>query len=317
MLNSRVPAIRLAGLPASIDRVVRLVSHLQHSDGPVLECAGRKLDLARPVIMGVINTTPDSFSDGGTLYRGSRLDIERAMARAREMVAAGAAILDIGGESTRPGARPVSTDEEMHRVLPLVGRIAAELSVVISVDTSSPELMREAAGAGAGLLNDVRALTRDGALEAAGSTGLPICLMHMHGEPLTMQVAPHYVDVVTEVAVYLQGRVAACERQGIARERLLLDPGFGFGKSLSHNMQLLKGLPRLTALGLPVVVGLSRKSIIGKLLGRDVEQRLPASLALAVLAAERGAAVIRTHDVAATADAVAMWVALEKWQIYD
>ena len=145
------------------------------------------------------------------------------------------------------------------------------------------------------------------------STGLPICLMHMQGEPVTMQVAPHYVDVVTEVAAYLQGRVAACERQGIARERLLLDPGFGFGKSLSHNMQLLQGLPRLAAMGLPLVVGLSRKSIIGKLLGRDVEQRLPASLALAVLAAERGAAVIRTHDVAATADAVAMWVALEKW----
>lgn len=263
--------------------------------------------------MGVINTTPDSFSDGGTLYRGAHLDIEQAMTRAREMVAAGASILDIGGESTRPGAQPVSTDEEMDRVLPLVGRIAAELAVVISVDTSSPELMREAAGAGAGLLNDVRALTRDGALEAAAGSGLPICLMHMQGEPVTMQVAPHYVDVVTEVAAYLQGRVAACERHGIARERLLLDPGFGFGKSLSHNMQLLQGLPRLAVMGLPLVVGLSRKSIIGKLLGRGVEQRLPASLALAVLAAERGAAVIRTHDVAATADAVAMWVALDKW----
>jgi dihydropteroate synthase len=263
--------------------------------------------------MGVINTTPDSFSDGGTLYRGAHLDIEQAMARAREMVAAGAAILDIGGESTRPGAQPVSTHEEMDRVMPLVRRIAAELAVVISVDTSSPELMREAAGAGAGLLNDVRALTRDGALEAAAGSGLPICLMHMQGEPVTMQVAPHYVDVVTDVAAYLQGRIAACERQGIARERLLLDPGFGFGKSLGHNMQLLQGLPRLAAIGLPLVVGLSRKSIIGKLLGRTVEQRMPASLALAVLAAERGAAVIRTHDVAATADAVAMWVALEEW----
>jgi dihydropteroate synthase len=267
--------------------------------------------------MGVINTTPDSFSDGGTLYRGSRLDMERAMARVREMAAAGAAILDIGGESTRPGAHPVSPDEEMDRVLPLVGRIAAELAVVISVDTSSPTLMREAAGAGAGLLNDVRALTRDGALAAAADTGLPICLMHMQGEPGSMQVAPHYADVVNEVAAYLQGRVEACERQGVVRERLLLDPGFGFGKSVAHNMQLLQGLPRLAAMGLPLVVGLSRKSLIGKLLGRDVEQRLPASLALAVLAAERGAAVIRTHDVAATADAVAMWVALEKWQIYD
>jgi dihydropteroate synthase len=286
---------------------------LQHSAGPVLECAGRRLDLTHPVIMGVINTTPDSFSDGGTLYRGSRLDIERAMTRAREMAAAGAAILDIGGESTRPGAHPVSPNEEMDRVLPLLGRIAAELAVVISVDTSSPTLMREAAGAGAGLLNDVRALSREGALEAAAGTGLPICLMHMQGEPGTMHLAPHYVDVVTEVDAYLQGRVEACERQGIARARLLLDPGFGFGKSVAHNLQLLQGLPRLAAMGLPLVVGLSRKSLIGKLLGREVGQRLPASLALAVLAAERGAAVIRTHDVAATADAVAMWVALEEW----
>jgi len=304
--------VRLGGLPASIDRG-RLVPHLQYSDRPILECAGRTLDLTHPVIMGVINATPDSFSDGGTLYRGSRLDMERAMARARKMAAGGAAILDIGGESTRPGALPVSPDEEMDRVLPLVGRIAAELPVVISVDTSSPTLMREAARAGAGLLNDVRALTRDGALAAAADTGLPVCLMHMQGEPGTMQVAPHYADVVNEVAAYLQGRVEACERQGIVRERLLLDPGFGFGKSLSHNMQLLQGLPRLAAIGLPLVVGLSRKSLIGILLGRDVEQRLPASLALAVLAAERGAQVIRTHDVAATADAVAMWAALEEW----
>jgi len=263
--------------------------------------------------MGVINTTPDSFSDGGTLYRGARLDVERAMSRAREMVAAGAAILDIGGESTRPGAQPISPEEEMERVVPLVLRIAAELAVVISVDTSSPALMRTAASAGAGLLNDVRALTRDGALEAAADTGLPVCLMHMQGEPATMQVAPEYVDVVTEVATYLQDRVAACERHGIVREQLLIDPGFGFGKSVAHNMQLLQGLPRLAAMGLPLVVGLSRKSIIGKLLGRDVQQRLPASLALAVLAVERGAAVIRTHDVAATADAVAMWVAMREW----
>lgn len=283
--------------------------------GPTLRCAGRTLHLSRPAIMGVINTTPDSFSDGGTLYRGARLDVERAMSRAREMVAAGAAILDIGGESTRPGAQPISPEEEMERVVPLVLRIAAELAVVISVDTSSPALMRAAASAGAGLLNDVRALTRDGALEAAADTGLPVCLMHMQGEPATMQVAPEYVDVVTEVATYLQDRVAACERHGIVREQLLIDPGFGFGKSVAHNMQLLQGLPRLAAMGLPLVVGLSRKSIIGKLLGRDVQQRLPASLALAVLAVERGAAVIRTHDVAATADAVAMWVAMREWAV--
>jgi dihydropteroate synthase len=264
--------------------------------------------------MGVINTTPDSFSDGGTLYRGSRLDIERAMERAREMAAAGAAILDIGGESTRPGAQPVTVEEEMDRVLPLVERVTAELEVVSSVDSSSPVLMREAASAGAGLLNDVRALTREGALEEAAATGLPVCLMHMQGEPGTMQAVPHYADVVTEVCDYLLGRVASCEGQGMARERLLLDPGFGFGKAVTHNIQLLRELPRLATLGFPLVVGLSRKSLIGKLLpGREVGERLPASLALAVLAAERGAAVIRTHDVAATADAVAMCVALDDW----
>tara|TARA_B110000285_G_scaffold144318_1_gene161216 strand:- start:1022 stop:1822 length:801 start_codon:yes stop_codon:yes gene_type:complete len=262
--------------------------------------------------MGIINVTPDSFSDGATLYRGSNLDIERAMTRAREMVASGAAILDIGGESTRPGASPVSVNEEMDRVLPLVARIAAELETVISVDTSTPVLMREAANAGAGLLNDVRALTREGALEAAAAANLPICLMHMQGEPGNMQVAPHYDDVVEDVCEYLQSRIACCERQGIARNRLLLDPGFGFGKSVTHNLQLLRELPRLAAIGLPLVVSLSRKSLIGKLLGREVGQRLPASLALAVLAAERGAAVIRTHDVAATVDAVSMLMALEE-----
>lgn len=263
--------------------------------------------------MGVINTTPDSFSDGGTLYCNSRLDMEAAMARAREMVAAGAKILDIGGESTRPGALPVSPAEEMDRVLPLVEKIARDIAVVVSVDSSTPEVMREAAFAGAGLLNDVRALTREGALQAAAATGLTICLMHMQGEPGTMQVAPHYTDVVTEVSEYLHGRVIACAEHGIARERLLLDPGFGFGKSVIHNMQLLRGLSRLADMGIPLVVGLSRKSMIGKLLGRDVGQRMPASLALAVLAVERGAAIIRTHDVAATADAVAMWQALEEF----
>jgi len=284
----------------------------QYSAGPVLECAGRRLDLSRPVVMGIINVTPDSFSDGATLYRGSNLDIERAMTRAREMVASGAAILDIGGESTRPGASPVSVNEEMDRVLPLVARIAAELETVISVDTSTPVLMREAANAGAGLLNDVRALTREGALEAAAAANVPICLMHMQGEPGSMQVAPHYDDVVEDVCEYLQSRIASCERQGIARNRLLLDPGFGFGKSVTHNLKLLRELPRLAAIGLPLVVSLSRKSLIGKLLGREVGQRLPASLALAVLAAQRGAAVIRTHDVAATVDAVSMLMALEE-----
>jgi dihydropteroate synthase len=312
----RAPVARLAVPPASTDSG-QIMSLSQHPGSPVLDCPGRSLDLSRPIIMGVINTTPDSFSDGSTLYRGAQLDLEQAMARAREMVAAGAKILDIGGESTRPGAEPVSQDQEMERVLPLVERIAAQLDVVISVDTSSPALMREAAGAGAGFLNDVRALSREGALEAAADSGLPVCLMHMQGDPDTMQVAPHYDDVVIEVGEYLMGRVAACERQGIDRQRLLLDPGFGFGKSVTHNMQLLHGLPRLLALGFPLLVGLSRKSIIGKLLGREVQQRLPASLALAVLAAQRGATIIRAHDVEATADAVAMWLALEEFGTHE
>ncbi len=276
----------------------------------MLNCAGRPLSLSRPVVMGVLNATPDSFSDGGTLYRGARLDPALAMARVRAMVAAGAAIIDVGGESTRPGAAPVSAAEEMERVLPLVERIVAELEVVVSVDTSTPALMTEAAGLGAGLINDVRALTREGAMAAAAATGLPVCLMHMRGEPGNMQQAPSYGDVVTEVAGYLRRRVAACETAGIRRGRLVLDPGFGFGKTVAHNLRLLRGLPDLAALGSPLLVGLSRKSMIGRLLGREVHERLPASLALAVLAVERGARIIRAHDVAATVDALAMWSAV-------
>ncbi len=262
--------------------------------------------------MGVINTTPDSFSDGGTLYQSARLDLELAMSRAREMVKEGALVLDIGGESTRPGAVAVSSDEEMERVLPLVERIAAELDVIISVDTSCPALMTEAASSGAGMLNDVRALAREGALEAAAASDLPVCLMHMQGKPDDMQAQPAYNDVATDVERFLVARVAACEAGGIRRQQLLLDPGFGFGKSVQHNLQLLAALPRFALLGLPLLVGLSRKSMIGKLIGREVGQRLPASLALAVLAAERGAAIIRTHDVAATHDALAMWTALKE-----
>ena len=277
---------------------------------PVLDCAGHALDLARPRVMGVINTTPDSFSDGGTLYHREQLDLDRALARARAMVAAGAAIVDIGGESTRPGASPVTEAEEMDRVLPLVERIAAELDVVISVDTSSPVLMREAAALGAGLINDVRALQRDGALEAAAATGLPVCLMHMQGDPGSMQADPVYADVVAEVAGFLRQRMEVCIQAGIGREQLLLDPGYGFGKTVAHNLALLQGLPQLAAMGAPLLVGLSRKSLIGKLIGREVDERLPASIALAVLAVERGAAIVRTHDVAETSDALAMCCAL-------
>ena len=300
------------GQPESTDSGLTALVSPTACDAPALDCAGRHLDLSRPAIMGVINTTPDSFSDGGTLFQGARLDVDLAMGRARQMVDAGAAILDIGGESTRPGAARVALAEEMDRVLPLLERIVAELDVVVSVDTSSPELMKEAARAGAGLLNDVRALTRDGALEVAANTTLPVCLMHMQGNPGTMQTAPAYDDVVAEVADFLQQRVAACAAAGIGPARLLLDPGFGFGKSVEHNLQLLRGLPSLAALGLPLVVGLSRKSIIGTLLGREVDQRLPASLGLAVLAAERYAATINADDAAATVDAVAMWVALNE-----
>ncbi len=277
---------------------------------PALDCAGRVLDLSRPRIMGVINTTPDSFSDGGTLYRGDRLNLDVAMQRARDMVAEGAVILDIGGESTRPGAAPVTVTDELERVIPLVSAITAELDVVVSVDTSSPEVMLEAAQAGAGLINDVRALAREGALEAAASTGLPVCLMHMQGSPGDMQRAPEYADVVAEVKSFLLASVERCRSAGIAPERVLIDPGFGFGKTLDHNLQLLKRLQELSDTGHPVLVGLSRKSMIGKLLERNVDERLPASLALAVLAVERGASIIRTHDVAATVDAVAMSVAL-------
>ena len=260
--------------------------------------------------MGVINTTPDSFSDGGVLYHGAKLDIDQGLQRARAMVLAGAVIIDIGGESTRPGADTVSTAQEIDRVLSLLQRIVAELDVIASVDTSSPELMTAAAAAGAGMINDVRALTRPGAIEAAAGTGLSVCLMHMQGNPANMQSAPRYEDVVTEVCTYLAERVAACEQLGIGRERIVLDPGFGFGKTVEHNLTLLQHIPRLAELGMPILAGLSRKSLIGDLIGRELGDRLPASLALAVLAVERGAHIIRTHDVAETVDAVAMAVAL-------
>ena len=276
----------------------------------MLQCAGRSLDLATPAIMGVINATPDSFSDGGSLFQGSRLDINCAMTRARALVEEGAAIIDIGGESTRPGAAAVSTGEECERVLPLVERICAELDVIVSVDTSSAQLMTEAAAAGAGMINDVRALTRQGALAAAAESGLPVCLMHMRGSPADMQQSPQYQGVVKSVADYLAARIFDCEEAGISRGSLILDPGFGFGKTVVHNLQLLQGLPQLAKFGLPLMVGFSRKSMIEKLIGRAVDERLPASLALAVLAVERGAGIIRTHDVAATADAVAMALAL-------
>ncbi len=267
-----------------------------------LVCGQRTLDLSRPRIMGILNTTPDSFSDGGSYYGDRGLDLDLVLQRAEQMVRDGAAILDIGGESTRPGAAPVSETEELQRVVPVVEVIASRLDVVISVDTSTPAVMRESARVGAGMLNDVRALTRPGALEAAAATGLPVCLMHMQGQPGTMQVKPEYTDVVAEVRTYLDARLQACEQAGIAREKILYDPGFGFGKNDDHNLTLLRHLPELAPEGVPILVGMSRKSMIGRLLGREVDERLPGSLALAMLSAQRGAAIIRVHDVAATAD---------------
>ncbi len=275
----------------------------------LFQCGPRTLDLSTVKVMGVLNVTPDSFSDGGQLFSDNTLNNSMALKRAEQMVREGAAIIDVGGESTRPGSAPVPIDEELSRVIPVVELIARELDVVISVDTSSPEVMLEAAKVGAGIINDVRALTRDGALTAAASTGLPVCLMHMQGLPQTMQDRPEYDDVVSEVANYLLQRVSQCEQAGIARSNIWLDPGFGFGKTDIHNLQLLQQLPQLVELGLPVLAGLSRKSLLGRLLGRDVNERLAGSLALAMLAAQGGAKILRVHDVAATVDVLKIQMA--------
>lgn len=278
---------------------------------PYLQCGNRRLDLSTPRIMGVLNATPDSFSDGGALgaasaggASGFAVSVDKALRRAELMVADGAAIIDVGGESTRPGAASVSVQQELDRVVPVIEAITRQLDVIVSVDTSSPALIREAAVVGAGLVNDVRALRRDGALSAAAATSMGVCLMHMQGEPGTMQQAPVYDDLLAEVRVFLQQRVAACEAAGIARARICLDPGFGFGKTLTHNYTLLRELAQLLGDGLPLLAGLSRKSMIGAVVERQVADRLPGSLAAAVLAVMHGASIVRVHDVAATADAL-------------
>jgi len=252
-----------------------------------------------PSIMGILNLTPDSFSDGGRFNR-----LPAALEHARRMHAEGANIIDVGGESTRPGARPASLDEELDRVVPVIEAIRGELPVAISIDTSKPEVMRAAVSAGASVINDVRALREEGAVAAAAELGVSVCLMHMQGEPRTMQSNPHYDDVVTEVRDFLVARAEVCRRRGIAGSRLLIDPGFGFGKNLDHNLRLLAELDVLTTTGYPVVVGLSRKSMIGAILDRDVDSRIYASVALALMAYLRGAQVIRVHDVGATLDAL-------------
>ncbi|MBX8566145.1 dihydropteroate synthase [Pseudomonas cichorii] len=271
-----------------------------------LPCGNRVLDLARTHVMGILNATPDSFSDGG---RYSQLDA--ALRHAEAMVLAGATLIDVGGESTRPGAPPVSPVEELERVAPVVEAIGRELDVIVSVDTSTPEVMLETARLGAGLINDVRSLSRPGALEAAARTGLPVCLMHMLGEPGNMQDDPRYTDLVGEVSAFLQERMTQCAAAGIERERIILDPGFGFAKTLDHNLSLFKHMEVLHSLGRPLLVGVSRKSMIGAVLGRPVGERLYGGLALAALAMAKGARILRVHDVAETADVVRMIAAVE------
>ncbi|MDH4611631.1 dihydropteroate synthase [Pseudomonas sp. BN102] len=271
-----------------------------------LPFGSRVLDLAQPQVMGILNVTPDSFSDGGR-FSGR----DAALRHAAEMVAAGATLIDVGGESTRPGARAVSPAEELERVAPVVEAIARELDVVISLDTSTPAVMREGARLGAGMINDVRALRRDGALDAAADSGLPVCLMHMLGEPGNMQQDPRYGNVVREVRDFLAERMQACETAGIPAERVILDPGFGFAKTLAHNLSLFKHMEALHELGRPLLVGVSRKSMIGQALGREVHQRLYGSLALAALAVAKGACILRVHDVAETVDTVRMVAAVQ------
>ena len=276
-----------------------------------LQCGQRVLSLDTPQIMGVLNVTPDSFSDGGQLLSNEGLLHDRLLERAEQMVADGAAILDIGGESTRPGAAPVSLQEELDRVMGAVQLIVPRLDVILSIDTSTPEVMREAAQAGAGLLNDVRAFSREGAMAAAVATQLPVSLMHMSDEPDRMQEQTAYDDVVTDVKAFLAHRIAACREAGIAKDQMMIDPGFGFGKTVTQNYEMLRRLEEFASFDLPILVGVSRKSMIGAITGRPASERVVPSAVLAVMAAARGASVIRVHDVAETADALAVWQATE------
>lgn len=271
-----------------------------------VDCAGRPLLLDRCRVMGIVNVTPDSFSDGGR-----HASTEAAIAHGLRLVEEGADCLDIGGESTRPGAEPVSVDDELRRVVPVIEALARQTTVPISIDTSKPEVMRSAVQAGAGMINDVQALRGKGALDAAAELAVPVVLMHMQGEPRSMQAAPQYDDVVGEVHRFLAERLFACELAGIPKKKVIVDPGFGFGKTRDHNLQLLAQLHRLTELGVPVLAGLSRKTSIGDWTGRSVPaERVHGSVAAHLIAAQRGALLVRVHDVAATVDALAVWRAL-------
>ena len=272
-----------------------------------ITCGARTLDLSRPRIMGVLNVTPDSFSDGGQLYRDGRVDTDALLKRAEQMLGEGADILDVGGESTRPGATVVSEAEELDRVATAVEALDQHYDTIISVDTSTPSVMSESAKCGAGLLNDVRGFQRPLALQTAADSGLALCVMHMQGEPDTMQTAPTYSDVVQDIAEFLRQRLAHLGAVGIDLDRVVIDPGFGFGKTAEQNFELLARLEVLSNLGQPVLVGLSRKSMISSVLDRPPEQRMVASVALALMAVERGARIVRAHDVGATLDALSMW----------
>jgi dihydropteroate synthase len=276
-----------------------------------LQCRDKVLDLSCPAIMGIVNLTPDSFSDGGQLYTGNRLNQSKTLSAIEKMLNDGADIIDLGGESTRPGAAEVSDQQELERVLPILELVLDRFDALVSVDTSTAIVIREASVKGAHLINDVRALTRDDALEAAAQSGLPVCLMHMQNQPQTMQIEPVYQDVAAEVIAFLMTRKQDCIDAGIAAEQIVLDPGFGFGKSLTHNLTLFNAIDQFVASGHPVLVGVSRKAMIGQMLGiEQTDQRVIGSVMMAVLAAQRGATILRVHDVLETRQAIDIWRAI-------
>lgn len=284
-----------------------------------LSCGRKTLDLTRPAVMGIVNITPDSFSDGGALYSAGQLDQSKTLAAVEAMLEAGADIIDIGGESTRPGADPVTCDQELERVVPIVEAVTSRFDTIISVDTSTPQVIEQVAAAGAHLINDVRALQREGALAAAVACGLPVCLMHMQNQPKGMQQNPQYQDVVTEVFDFLQQRKQVCVEAGISADQILLDPGFGFGKTLTHNLELFSSLDSLVKMGHPILVGVSRKSMIGQILDSAVEERLVGSVTMALLAAQtvsaaQGSLILRVHDVKETLQALRIWEQMQNFK---